>query len=357
MSSLQLQTAKLPGNLEVAYFDSFASLAESDRPKEYTTVIGLHGTGFNSVGWAPIIPHLPPSIRFLAFNQRSYAGSSPAFETKQPGAVDATAQYVVDTMEFFNYAVEELGAKKKEEGGVVLMGWSKGNVLTISLLSHLHASSAPSPTSFAAYLPSSGLPHASLIKTHLRAILFYEPAGSALGRPPTADLTNAMGSVFPPNTPTPEEFATAFAGWIGDYSPPTATSPEPTASLPASGLAALPAELRSTVWEPDVVAHGFAWRISPSPAEVQELAKLGLAPEGELAVPLGLFYGGRSVGYCMDASAEIQRWWGVKEGGDKSGQRKNTAVRRIEGTNHFGFLHEPEAFIKNMVELIDELSQ
>ncbi|GAA5831400.1 hypothetical protein JCM11251_004013 [Rhodosporidiobolus azoricus] len=354
MSAPPTRTAHLPNGVKLAYIDSYATISEADRPREYTTVIGLHGVGFNSAVWTPVLPHLPTSLRFLAYNQRSYTGSSPAFESQEEGGIDATAAYLADLMEFVKFAVDELGVETVEEGGIVLLGWSKGNVLSISLLSLLHLASIPSATSFASFLPNDGtLPHTSLLTTHLRSILLYEPAGSALGRPPTEDFMKAMAAVLPPNKVSSEEFATAFAGWIGDYCPPTSTSPEPVASLPPSGLAALSGDLLSSAWETSAVAHGFSWKLSASPAEVQQLANTALSPPLSPAVPIGLIYGGRSVGYCMDAAEEIMRWW---SGGD-GGKVRKTAVRKMEGTNHFGFLHEPEEFVKTVQETIQALSE
>lgn len=75
--------------------------------------------------WTPLLPSLPSSIRFLAYNQRSYAQSSPAFDAKQPGGTDATAAYLCDLMALLRYAVDELGVRgideQTHEGGIVLL--------------------------------------------------------------------------------------------------------------------------------------------------------------------------------------------------------------------------------------------
>ncbi|GAA6022948.1 hypothetical protein JCM10207_007726 [Rhodosporidiobolus poonsookiae] len=357
MSLPPLHTAHLPNGLHLAYLDSFDLLHPDERPEEYTTVVGLHGVGFNSAVWTPLLPHLPPSIRFLAYNQRSYAGSSPAFSPTQPGGVDAMAAYVGDLMQFVGFAVQELGVREKKdggEGGIVLLGWSKGTTPLISLLSLLHipssSSSAPSSTSFAAYLSQPPFPSPldaldGLLASHLRSILLFEPPGSAFGRPPTADYTEAMAAVSPPNTSSPEEFAEAFAGWIGQYS-------GAADGLPASGLAALSPEVLEAAWEPACVAHGFAWRVAAGADEVGALARLALAPPGgevSLALPVGFVYGARTVEYCLDAKEVVRGWWE----GEKVGR---TAMRCIEGTNHFAFVHRPREFAQAVQGLIRELA-
>lgn len=75
--------------------------------------------------WTPLLPSLPTSVRFLAYNQRSYAQSSPASSAKEVGGVDATAQYLCDLMNFVQWAIDSLHLpaldEQTQEGGIVLM--------------------------------------------------------------------------------------------------------------------------------------------------------------------------------------------------------------------------------------------
>lgn len=239
-------------------------------------------------------------------------------------------------------------------------GWSKGTVLCFSLLSLIHLTSSPSPSSFLAHLPASGLPYASLLRTHIRSLILFEPPGSALGRPPTSDYTGAMKAVSPPNSSTPTEFAEAFAGWIGMYEPPAHPVEVAEELLPPSGLDALSPALRQLAWEPACVGHGFSWRLAEGADEVQRLAESALKPAGGVALPVGLIYGTRTNGYCLDAAKTVEGWWGISDidaaEGEGEARKRKTAVRKVPGTNHFAFIHEPEAFARCVVELIDELS-
>ncbi|GAA5964374.1 hypothetical protein JCM21900_001432 [Sporobolomyces salmonicolor] len=364
MHLLPLHTAHISTELELAYIDSWSDRAKADLPKRYLTIVGLHGVGFNSAIWNPLIPSLPSDVRFLAYNQRSYTGSSPAFPAKAPGGTDATAQYLVDLMEFVNWAVEQLELPKVEgegQGGVVLLSWSKGTVLPISLLSLLHQTPSPSaPTSdntYLAHLPLSGLPHTSLLSSHLRALLLFEPPGSAFGRPATKDYHDAMSSVSPPNSSTAEEFAAAFAGWIGGYSPlPSAAAAEATAelapTLAPSHLEAFDPDLVAAGWQPLCVAHGFAWTLAAAAPAIQALGKQALAPGLSPAVPVGLLYGARTNGYFSETAGMIEAWWGVRGAGERM---RKTASRRIDATNHFAFVHRPQEFARAMMELVQEL--
>ncbi|GAA5877031.1 hypothetical protein JCM8547_007497 [Rhodosporidiobolus lusitaniae] len=362
MTLLPLQTVTLPSGTQLAYTDSWHDHPRSKRPREFTTIISLHGVAFNSVAFEPLIPHLPSSIRLIAYNQRDYKESSPAFEPKEPGGVDATAQYVVDLAEFFKFVVEEKGAKRMEEGGVVLLGWSKGTVPLVALLSLLHhdpPSSFPSG-SFVSALPSGITFHLSLLTSHLHSVLLLEPPSLALGLPPTSDIISNLAHIFPPATPTADEIISAVESWVVQYGDPPAGSAEPpTSALPPSGLDCLSPEVQGASYEPRTILHGFTWWTAADNAGQQEVAKKALARP---AVPVGLIFGGRTLESFLSAVKTIEGWW---EEGKKEGQKEEedgkemsrTAVRSIPLTNHFAHAQEPEKFVKAVVELIEELGE
>lgn len=152
-SPLPYSKAQLTEDTHVAYIDSWGTKPAAELPERYTTLIALHGVGFNSgtsrhllhlttrtytkltfsalipqpptAVWTPLLPHLPSSTRFLAYNQRSYTGSSPAFESKKEGGTDATAAYLGDLLNFIEFAVEELKVPAIDDatgkGGIALL--------------------------------------------------------------------------------------------------------------------------------------------------------------------------------------------------------------------------------------------
>lgn len=73
--------------------------------------------------WTPLLSSIPDSIRFIAFNQRSYAGSSPAFQSTLPGGTDATEAYRQDLLDFLAFAGRELAlpAVESSSGGITLL--------------------------------------------------------------------------------------------------------------------------------------------------------------------------------------------------------------------------------------------
>ncbi|EJT96884.1 hypothetical protein DACRYDRAFT_112225 [Dacryopinax primogenitus] len=186
-SSPQWSTANLgvlvPGDpvLSLRYLDSHPL-----PPQEpYTTIIAVHGTGYNSRIWLPLLPHLPPSVRLLAFNRRGHFGSCAPYVSSRPGSgnVDGFGRHVLDLAGFVRFAVEVLGVtparKEGRKGGVVLLGWwiqSKGCAYLLGLLSLLtpapHVLSPPAPID--PFLPAL---------RHIHGAILFEPVQTIFGLP------------------------------------------------------------------------------------------------------------------------------------------------------------------------------
>ncbi|KAK4050023.1 hypothetical protein OIO90_005213 [Microbotryomycetes sp. JL221] len=356
-----MQRAQITHDIHVSYIDTWSdhSTATSNNDP-YTTVIGLHGTGYNSHAWLEPFSFTRSSktVRFLAYNQRSYEGSSPAFNIKAEAGVDATAAYVEDLINFVDWAVQEFNLprfdRQSGKGGIVLLGWSKGTVPLFALLATLHKF-PPSPTAFTGHLSESL--SLSTIHSHVRTCLLFEPPGSALARPATNDFKTQMSHVVPPNKPTPVEYAEAFAKWISgwsrqpDNSQSTIMDETTDANKPGS-----------KAWEPECCLHGFAWRLSSRADELEQLAKVALGVNDtssrQSRMPIGLMYGSNTVGYCLDSASVISNWWGnhTNEGNDFQTKIESTAIRQIKDQNHFAFENDPIEFVKVLKDILNELS-
>lgn len=145
----QMQTAALDGGVELSYFDSWKDRA--DRPSSHTTLLGIHGVTFNAReqtspvysyslaasdaslspagAFQPLIAHLPANVRLLAYSQRLYAGSSAPVVSDKEGKTDATAAYLVDMLNFIDFAVDNLGCAPvgtDGKGGIVLVVSGEG---------------------------------------------------------------------------------------------------------------------------------------------------------------------------------------------------------------------------------------
>ncbi|EJT96891.1 hypothetical protein DACRYDRAFT_119714 [Dacryopinax primogenitus] len=155
----------------------------------YTTIIALHGIGFNSNIWSPWLPHLPQDIRLIALNRRGFGGSS-GLHQPQERLVDGTntesyGRYLLDLLAFVKYAVKVLKLPGKDtktgKGGIVLLGWSKGCSYLTSILAML-SSAEGLPASLG--LPLSTFdPYLNTIRSHVTNVILYEPPGVLFGIP------------------------------------------------------------------------------------------------------------------------------------------------------------------------------
>ncbi|EIN11654.1 hypothetical protein PUNSTDRAFT_42849 [Punctularia strigosozonata HHB-11173 SS5] len=254
--------------------------------------------------WRPILPHLPLDVRFIAFNQRGYDGSSPSLEGSGMPKRQMTEEYATGFALFIDHIVHTLGLPSTSDGGgIILLAWSKGSVLTTALLSRMLDPTQP--------------PLPSPIHTHLAAVLLFEPPSSLLARR-TPDLDSALG---PPGS-TPAEAASSFLGWC--------------ASNPLSDEQAA---LARAAFEPRNITHGFEWGLA---------AETAARTLRDAAVPIGLLVGTATRGYFVDAAGAIARAW--------SGA-PNARVRvGLEGADHVAMVAMPERFARAVVSVSETVA-
>lgn len=144
-------------------------------------------------------------------NRRGYEGSSPPHKSKvqTPLNQEAFGRTFVDYLAFIKYAVDNLGIPPKniesQSGGLVLFGWSKGNTAPMCLLSLLPT--LPDETKAPWLLPISLRPYQSMIDTHVRSVILYEPPQDLVDLPPSL--------VYPHLGPlTPETFADGYSSFL-----------------------------------------------------------------------------------------------------------------------------------------------
>lgn len=152
-----------------------------------------------------------------------------------------------------------------------------------------------------------------------------------------------MSSVLPPNEVTREEWALAFAGWVAEYRGPRDESEE-REQLAKSQLGDFERDLVEKGWEWGCVAHGFQWTLATEPDEIRRVGELALRGK-EHGVQIGVMYGSRTVEYFEETVELIREWW-EKDGGE------NRAIRSVEGTNHFGFVHKPREFVDALMNCL-----
>ncbi|KZP00907.1 alpha/beta-hydrolase [Calocera viscosa TUFC12733] len=310
----------VPGD-KPAEFKYFDSQPAGSGPAPKTTIVAVHGTCFDSAIWEPWLPSLRANnIRLLSYNRRGYEGSPPLYKEDPPskGLVQTTVRYTCDMLGFLKYAVDELGVQQTDKstktGGVVLLGWSKGCIPLMALMAsmpHIQKPLFPMPFGVSYLQP--------MLESHLRAVLLYEPPGSAAGRPPTKDVEELAVDA--------SEMPGVFYKWVAKKIP--------TDSLPAFNRA----------WHGEHAAHDFAWLLAPDRPGIEQVAYQAFDP-----VPpnlgVGLILGSEASDYCKDAGGWIQA---------RLAHQPHTATEIIPGAGHFAMITHPVAFTQSIVDVVRQL--
>ncbi|KZT61268.1 hypothetical protein CALCODRAFT_506282 [Calocera cornea HHB12733] len=258
----------VPGDepAEFRYFDSQPAGAPGPAPK--TTIIGVHGVCFDSA--------------------------------------------------FMKYAIEKLGIeptdKKTKTGGILLLGWSKGCIPPIALMSsmpHVQNPLFPMPSEVSSLQP--------MLESYLRAILLYEPPGTAAGRAPTKDAEELAVDAA--------EVPGVFYKWVVKK-----ISPD---SLPALNRA----------WHGEHAAHEFSWLLAPDRPAIEQVAYQAFAPVPP-SLGVGLMLGSEASDYCKDVGDWIQA---------RLAHQAHTAAELIPGAGHFAMLTHPDAFTKSVLDIVQKL--
>jgi len=309
--------APIPGEdpIRLRYFDTGVPGGAGGA---YTTLIAVHGFSSNGGAWANSAPLFGEKYRFMAHNRRGYEGSNDHY-AGAPG--DAVGRYMLDLAGFVRFVVEELGVPPndgKGAGGVVLLGWSKGTASVMTLLSLLASpSNAPYPLP-----PSLDLaPYLTVLKTHLRHLILFEPPGETIGLPYTPDYAAVMHSTKP--------FLEAFPAWL-----------VPTVPVEKRHLLGKATDVKNVVGDMPV---WLAERTDE--AECARVAEVGLkhVPKD---VGVGLIWCDASIQWCCDTGAWIA---------ERLGNQPNTIVRTISGGHHFFCITDPEIFVPAIEGLITDL--
>jgi pimeloyl-ACP methyl ester carboxylesterase len=159
-----MPTALVDPNIELYFTDSGPVAGSTD----YTTLVIFHGTAFNGSKlpclslsestqnthgptldiFSKIVPFAAPdNIRLVLVNRRHYSGSTKFTDAEfqelkagQKSFMERMGRQVANFLLWFaeTYTIPQISSDRKT-GGFALMGWSFGNVFTISVLGHPEA--------------------------------------------------------------------------------------------------------------------------------------------------------------------------------------------------------------------------
>ncbi|KZT58715.1 alpha/beta-hydrolase [Calocera cornea HHB12733] len=291
----------------------------------YTTIIALHGTGFNSEIWNPWLQHIPTDVRLIAFNRRGFAGSSPVHQSTEvlPSNPEAYGRYVLDLLAFIKFVVEVLRVPSKSEngsGGIALLGWSKGCAFLTTLLTSL-STDDELPTSLS--LPRKTIdPYLAITRSHVKSLVMFEPPGWTVGIP-------LRGPLFDESLPLADMASTFISGCLQTFPPQYIE----TVKLSIDDM-----------WS---TGHDLQCWNGATLEEREESATKGfdnIPPSIGVAV---IYCAGTVIETCI-AGAE----WMINH----CAGRPNTTSRVIPGGNHFVMATDPERFDDAVMSSIRELA-
>ncbi|KAJ6467926.1 Alpha/Beta hydrolase protein [Mycena sanguinolenta] len=205
MTQFTEHTCTLPDGVNILYTDSGAPPTQ-----DYTTLVVLHGTGFNGFSLASLHKHAHQrNLRTILCNRREYYGSSPHTDEEiaelHAGNKDFQDRLALQTAWLIAHLLEHQHTPRPTDdgnkGGVVLMGWSYGGASALALLSD-----------------STAIPGElyQTIEPYLRSLVLYDPPFQALGHP-APSLPEMYDAFADPDYATFDAKFTNFQHWISSY--------------------------------------------------------------------------------------------------------------------------------------------
>lgn len=218
--------------------------------------------------------------------------------------------FVRDLIGFVDFVVNTLSVPNKP----IVLGWSKGTTLLLGL-------AGPG------FLPEDEQKQAL---SKISSLILFEPPGSAFGLPVTKDYADAMSTI---STSDPDAVSSSFGNWIAGFYEPGESA------YYANSLSILSPKFINIANEPDMVRHGFYWKLTSTPEAQWQLTKSALLND---RVKIGVCRSGHTAGYLVaayNAAAEIGA---------------PTKVIDDKG-NHFAFAHDPENWLDQIIAFSKEL--
>ncbi|KAH9948846.1 Alpha/Beta hydrolase protein [Amylocystis lapponica] len=339
----------------------------------YTTLVLIHGAVFHGGTFRRMIPFAAQhNLRLVIPNLRDYPGSTP-FSQEELDALashgretqrDAIKAYGEEIAAFFVWfiqsehippATRSSDPATSRHGGVVLLGWSAGNIATLSMLSH--STKFPELTK-------------TLLSTHLRSLIVFDATLHALGFRPPETLYSPLR-----DTTIPLAERTAISGpWLSAYY--SNTAPHPSRTYVAAAPPVLPHRTPSVelmaqagalaeITDPGVVARSHRHFLEIDPLvfrsnTVGTISRRALPPPDVPALDMDMcvVWCAHSFGDAVYAAWELERICERSYEYDRTFKPnvKPAASRvrflQMEDANHFVLWEEPEralAFIASMI--------
>ncbi|KAJ7139183.1 Alpha/Beta hydrolase protein [Mycena epipterygia] len=338
-------TLTLPDGIDILYTDSGAP----DTP-DYTTLVVLHGTGYNGYGFVLLHAYAHKyNLRIILWNRRDYHGSTKYSDAELAdlwaGRKSFQDRLAIHTAWFLEHFVGHENTPKvtadRKAGGFILVGWSGGNCTTLALFAD--------PTA----IPKPLYEH---IEPHLRSLVLYDPACISLGYPPPP--TEGIYDPFTdPEATTSDKLFDIFQPWVSSYF----THPDIASGDPA-GLSRekLSDKQTTSQWTEEQMAKCYdkqaaiRSRISPAMGETLRAQTHKALFDGDLVasyfpnVNVVYMSGEETTPTCVWAYMQSVRLYTEAIG--RGENVRPTTFKLVPGGNHFLHYDLPEVFLREIID-------
>ncbi|KAJ7058720.1 hypothetical protein C8F01DRAFT_990008 [Mycena amicta] len=208
MPTYSSHTIELLDGVEIFYTDSGAPQKD---PYTYTTMLMLHGTGFNGESMNRLHDHAHThNLRIILWNRRDYRGSTPytdiELEDLRTGNKLHFDKQALQIASFFEHLIDVeripmLSADRKR-GGIILGGWSMGVATGLALLAAQDV------------LPKNSDLYAK-IEPYFKGIVLYDPPSLAFGVTVPDEFYKPFSD---PDLTTLGQIFDNFKLWVSSYS-------------------------------------------------------------------------------------------------------------------------------------------
>ncbi|KIO11073.1 hypothetical protein M404DRAFT_127994 [Pisolithus tinctorius Marx 270] len=351
----------IDGDINFFYEDSGTDGLD---PSDYTTMVLIHGLGFNGAVFRKLFPFGPShNYRIVSLYRRGYAPSSPW--TEEEVALFSSSD-LEDGKKFIRLAGLQITRfllgfaasqgipkydKEKKTGGIVLNGWSLGTFYSQAVLS---------------VLDSLTTEELGQLETYLWAILYYDPPTPPFGMPPPSHAQAQSVQWF--HLATVSERWEAFKKWCTNYyvhpnphshdladlnfNEPDEDSPASLSGLPEDELEQMSSlEMFAAHDQSPFTINPEAFRF----ATRQALFNVGMArylPK----VKIRIICGTKGLGLFIFFVNEMER--ALKDPssvfGEDAERAREFKVVRLDRGNHFVFWDEPNWALDQFIACLED---
>ncbi|PCH43966.1 hypothetical protein WOLCODRAFT_76102 [Wolfiporia cocos MD-104 SS10] len=345
---------------------SFQDSGAPTGASNYVTLVLVHGTVAHGAVFLPMFSFAAQyNIRLIALNLRNYPGSTPY----SPGELavihgsDRRSQALfirdrgLEIAAFLEWFLrgEHIPPISRApggavEGGIVLLGWSFGNSMTLSFLAN---ASDLTPT------------RQNLLGVYLRHVIIYDPVSYAIGIPPPP-LQVLYDPTIDPSIP-PDHLGHRFAAYVFGYyrhkqdilsSLASCTLEGICAGIvhhpemdPKSTLARIPAEELATILDVDNATHVHIPMLNlDGGTHAENTRKALLETDVWPHVHATLIWCDMSVGQTVLAAGELHR---ALQLASSTGSRVVKTIR-LEGANHFPHWDQPGHTMRILASVVNQ---